>query len=198
MTASPSKVPEQKSFKWGADMKNLGIAVGIATVLWFIPPPSGVTAQAWHLLAVFIGTIVGIITKPLPLGAVAMLGLGASMLTKTLTFAQAFSAFASEIPCAPRASSAREPHPSDTSHVAFMPGLMNRLRVMQVVDCNCLLAVGRLHQVWAGQPHRVQHCFAVWEDHARSDLQPSLCGGPARPRDPVGGSSRWRHLLPPC
>ena len=80
-------------------MKNLGIAVGIATVLWFIPPPSGVTVQAWHLLAVFIGTIVGIITKPLPLGAVAMLGLGASMLTKTLTFAQAFSAFASEIPC---------------------------------------------------------------------------------------------------
>ena len=80
-------------------MKNLGIAVGIATVLWFIPPPSGVTSQAWHLLAVFIGTIVGIITKPLPLGAVAMLGLGASMLTKTLTFSQAFSAFASEIPC---------------------------------------------------------------------------------------------------
>jgi di/tricarboxylate transporter len=80
-------------------MKNLGIAVGVATALWFIPPPSGVTVQAWHLLAVFIGTIVGIITKPLPLGAVAMLGLGASMLTKTLTFAQAFSAFASEIPC---------------------------------------------------------------------------------------------------
>ena len=85
-------------------MKNLGIAVGIATVLWFIPPPSGVTTQAWHLLAVFIGTIVGIITKPLPLGAVAMLGLGASMLTKTLTFSQAFSAFASEIPCVPLAS----------------------------------------------------------------------------------------------
>ena len=100
VTAAPAPVPEQKSFKWGADMKNLGIAVGIATALWYIPPPSGVTVQAWHLLAVFIGTIVGIITKPLPLGAVAMLGLGASMLTKTLTFAQAFSAFASEIPCA--------------------------------------------------------------------------------------------------
>ena len=101
VTASPGQPAEQKSFKWGADMKNLGIAVGIATVLWFIPPPSGVTSQAWHLLAVFIGTIVGIITKPLPLGAVAMLGLGASMLTKTLTFSQAFSAFASEIPCVP-------------------------------------------------------------------------------------------------
>ena len=40
----------------------------------------------------------GIITTPLPLGAVAMLGLGGAMLTKTLTFAEAFSAFATEIP----------------------------------------------------------------------------------------------------
>jgi len=44
------------------------------------------------------GTIVGIITTPLPLGAVAVLGLGASMLTKVLTFSEAFSAFATEIP----------------------------------------------------------------------------------------------------
>lgn len=51
-----------------------------------------------NLLAIFAGTIVGIITTPLPLGAVAMLGLGVSMLTKTLTFAEAFSAFANEIP----------------------------------------------------------------------------------------------------
>lgn len=85
-------------FKWGADMKNLGISVGLAVAIWFIPPPSGVTLPAWHLLAIFLGTIVGIITKPLPLGAVAMLGLGATMITKTLTFAAAFSAFSSEIP----------------------------------------------------------------------------------------------------
>lgn len=51
-----------------------------------------------NLLAIFAGTIVGIITTPLPLGAVAILGLGVSMLTKTLTFAEAFSAFANEIP----------------------------------------------------------------------------------------------------
>lgn len=85
-------------FKWGAKMKELGIAVGLGVALWFVPPPAGVTAQAWHLLSIFIATIVGIITQPLPLGAVAMLGLGATMLTKTLTFAQAFSAFANEIP----------------------------------------------------------------------------------------------------
>lgn len=79
-------------------MKTLSLSIGIGTALWFIPAPAGVTTQAWHLLAVFVGTIVGIITTPLPLGAVAFLGLGAAMLTKTLTFAQAFSAFSSEIP----------------------------------------------------------------------------------------------------
>ncbi|GLI68524.1 hypothetical protein VaNZ11_012971 [Volvox africanus] len=96
--ATPAPAPAKPAFKWGANMKDLGICVGIAALLWFIPPPAGVTAKAWHLLAVFIGTIVGIITTPLPLGAVAVLGLGAAMLTKVLTFAEAFSAFASEIP----------------------------------------------------------------------------------------------------
>ena len=94
-SALPNKTPE---FKWGADMKKLAISVGIGALLWFLPHPSGVTTQAWHLLAIFVGTIVGIVTQPLPLGAVAMIGLGAAQLTKVLTFPQAFSAFASEIP----------------------------------------------------------------------------------------------------
>lgn len=76
----------------------LGICVGLGTLLWFSPPPAGVSIKAWHLLSVFTGTIVGIITTPLPLGAVAVLGLGVAMLTKVLTFAEAFSAFSSEIP----------------------------------------------------------------------------------------------------
>ncbi|MEW5300313.1 MAG: hypothetical protein WDW36_003252 [Sanguina aurantia] len=79
-------------------MKDLSIAVGIACIMWVIPPPVGVSMKAWQLLSVFVGTIVGIITTPLPLGAVAILGLGAAMLTKVLTFAEAFSAFSSEIP----------------------------------------------------------------------------------------------------
>lgn len=84
--------------KWGADLKKLAICVGLGTALWFVPPPAGVTLKAWHLLSIFLATIAGIITTPLPLGAVAMLGLGASMMTGTLTFAAAFSAFANEIP----------------------------------------------------------------------------------------------------
>lgn len=79
-------------------MKLLGVCLAVGAGIWVAPAPQGVTPQAWHLLAIFVSTIVGIITTPLPLGAVAMLGLGATMLTKTLTFSAAFSAFTNEIP----------------------------------------------------------------------------------------------------
>ena len=41
-SAVPAATP---AFKWGADMKSLGICVGIATLLWFLPAPSGVSTQ---------------------------------------------------------------------------------------------------------------------------------------------------------
>lgn len=90
--------PAAEGIKWGADLKKLGTCVAIGTAIWFVPPPVGVTMQAWHLLAIFLSTIAGIITTPLPLGAVAMLGLCVSMMTKTLPFSAAFSAFSNEIP----------------------------------------------------------------------------------------------------
>ncbi|MCP4724811.1 MAG: anion permease [bacterium] len=61
--------------------------------LWFIPAPEGVSADAWHLLAVFIATIVGIITKPLPMGVVAVFGITATVLTGILSIGQALSGF---------------------------------------------------------------------------------------------------------
>ena len=82
----------------GAKLKPLGYSVLAGLVVALIPTPAGVTAQAWGLLAVFVGTIVGIITNPLPLGAVAMIGLTVSMTTGLLPFSAAFSAFSSEIP----------------------------------------------------------------------------------------------------
>ena len=48
---------------------------------------------AWHLLAIFVGTIVGLIVTPLPLGAVALLGITASVATGTLGIEQALSGF---------------------------------------------------------------------------------------------------------
>lgn len=79
-------------------MQPLAISVAVGVIAWFLPAPAGVPRNAWQLLAIFLGTVVGIITQPLPLGAVALIGLGVSILTRTLTFAAAFSAFGNEIP----------------------------------------------------------------------------------------------------
>ncbi|KAJ8423429.1 hypothetical protein Cgig2_015483 [Carnegiea gigantea] len=97
--ARPATVPAPQAQPWqGAAMKPLLASILTGVVLWFVPTPAGVSKPAWQLLAIFLATVVGIITQPLPLGAVALMGLGASVLTKTLTFSAAFSAFGDPIP----------------------------------------------------------------------------------------------------
>ena len=48
----------------------LGCGLGIA----LIPPPEGVTREAWTLLAIFIATIVGSILQPMTGSAMVLLG----------------------------------------------------------------------------------------------------------------------------
>src|SRR6266536_393401 len=78
------------------------ITLAVGATIWLIPPPQVAAdtlpagadlLKAWHLLAIFVATIVGIIAKPLPMGAVAMLGVTATALTGTLTIADALSGF---------------------------------------------------------------------------------------------------------
>ena len=58
------------------------IALIIGLLVWFIiPVPDGVTPEAWHMLALFIGTIVAIIGKALPIGAIAIIAMTLVALT---------------------------------------------------------------------------------------------------------------------
>ena len=58
------------------------IALAIGALIWFgIPVPTGVTPEAWHLLALFIATIVAIIGKVLPIGAIAIIAITVVALT---------------------------------------------------------------------------------------------------------------------
>ena len=61
-SSSSADVPAKAEWK-GAKLKPLGYSVLAGLIIWCIPAPVGVTAQAWHLLAVFVGTIVGISTN---------------------------------------------------------------------------------------------------------------------------------------
>ncbi|KAL7227710.1 hypothetical protein ACSBR1_022560 [Camellia fascicularis] len=74
----------------------ISLAVGLI-VRFFVPKPPEVSLQAWQLLAIFLSTIAGLVLSPLPVGAWAFLGLTTSILTKTLTFSTAFSAFTNEV-----------------------------------------------------------------------------------------------------
>ena len=58
------------------------LSVAIGLIIWFvIPTPDGVSADAWHLLALFVATIVAIIGKALPIGAIAIIAITLVALT---------------------------------------------------------------------------------------------------------------------
>jgi len=69
----------------------------LGAFIWFLPIPAGITPQAWHLLAVFLATILGLITTPLPMGAVAIIALTVLTTTHTFTMHQALSGYGNEV-----------------------------------------------------------------------------------------------------
>ena len=79
------------------DLRNGMITVAIGVILWFLPVPTGLKPQAWHLLSIFVATIIGFILQPLPIGAVAFIALSIAGLTKTLTPAEALNGFGQSI-----------------------------------------------------------------------------------------------------
>ncbi|KAH7575577.1 hypothetical protein JRO89_XS02G0153600 [Xanthoceras sorbifolium] len=96
-TPSPSP-PSIQSPPHGAKLIPLVISISVGLIVRFlIPKPLEVTQQAWQLLSIFLSTIAGLVLSPLPVGAWAFLGLTASILTRTLTFSAAFTAFTSEV-----------------------------------------------------------------------------------------------------
>jgi len=64
---------------------------------WVMPHSAEIPAPGWHLFSIFFATIVGIILKPLPIGALSLLALTAATLTKTLSLEEALAGFHSEI-----------------------------------------------------------------------------------------------------
>ncbi|UTO06066.1 anion permease [Moraxella sp. FZLJ2107] len=53
----------------------MAIAIALAAIIFFIPTPDGVSAQAWGLLALFVGVIAAIIGKAMPIGALSIIAI---------------------------------------------------------------------------------------------------------------------------
>lgn len=80
------------------------VAMAIALIIWFvIPVPAGVTANAWHLLALFVATIAAIIGKAMPIGALSIVAIalvavtGVTNATPGGAIADALSSFANPL-----------------------------------------------------------------------------------------------------
>ena len=70
------------------------LSFAIAIGIWFAPIPAGLTAEAWHLFAVFAAAIFSVIVNAFPLLTASLLAVGAVVLTGTVDPVKAFAGFA--------------------------------------------------------------------------------------------------------
>lgn len=86
-----------KASGWSGIKLKPGLAVlAMALFMWFSPTPAGLNVQAWHLFTVFFTSIVCIVVKPLPMGAMAILSIAVCVFTNTLSIDQTLSSFNSK------------------------------------------------------------------------------------------------------
>lgn len=83
--------------KSGAKPFPLLVSIAVTVGIWFLPLPEGLDKNAWHLLAIFAGAIVGIMTGALPMGGMALLALTAIAITDTLPLRDALSGFSNPV-----------------------------------------------------------------------------------------------------
>ena len=77
-------------------LKLLLIFMGGA-IMWFYPITTEITIQAWHLLVIFLCTMIGIVLNPLPISAIAMLGAGICIALGVLSTQQVLNGFSEKV-----------------------------------------------------------------------------------------------------
>lgn len=87
MHASVSEKPQ------GVRLGRLAATVAVGLVIWHLPIPVGIAEKAWHLFAIFAATIFGLVSQPLPMGAVVLTGMVSTTLTETLSIGDALNGF---------------------------------------------------------------------------------------------------------
>ncbi|HXD34489.1 MAG TPA: DASS family sodium-coupled anion symporter [Pyrinomonadaceae bacterium] len=73
------------------------IVLGAGLIIALIPTPAGITPQSWRLLAIFVATITGSILRPVPGGAMVLLGVAALAVTGAMPIGPALAGYADPI-----------------------------------------------------------------------------------------------------
>jgi DASS family divalent anion:Na+ symporter len=87
---SPDAIIRKRLLRW-----LVVIVLGVGVWLW--PRPAGITPESWRLLAIFVATIAGCIVRPVPGGAVVLMGVSAVALTGALPVREALGGYADPI-----------------------------------------------------------------------------------------------------
>src|SRR5262247_4341056 len=74
-----------------------GIVLFVAVGILLIPVPSGITPQSWRLLAIFAATITGSIVRPIPGGAMVLLGVTALSVFRVMTIEESLGGYADPV-----------------------------------------------------------------------------------------------------
>ncbi|MEZ5314688.1 MAG: anion permease [Chlamydiales bacterium] len=69
------------------------IIILVGLLIWFSPHSENIHNKGWHLFAIFMATILGIIFKPLPMSVFAILSMTILDLTHTLTLEETLAGF---------------------------------------------------------------------------------------------------------
>lgn len=85
-TGGPAATPRASQRPLGPDINPLwlGIALAVGVIIWFIPVPDGLKPNAWHLFAIFVATIVGIIANAAPMGTLSIAAMSLCAATQVL------------------------------------------------------------------------------------------------------------------
>jgi len=96
VTETPPKAPPSPPLPAPPKPRRLarGISLGVALAIWFVPPPGNLTAQAWHLFAIFAATILSVVIGAFPILTASVLAIAAAVLSGTLAADDAYAGFA--------------------------------------------------------------------------------------------------------
>ncbi len=97
LSSSPTIVSHETVAWKGAKLIPSLTILTFACALWWLPSPTGLDIKAWHLFIIFTSTIVGIVSKILPMGALSLIAIAVGIGTHTLTIQQSLSSYNSNI-----------------------------------------------------------------------------------------------------
>src|SRR5580692_9426655 len=80
----------ERAYDWKRTARGMALLVVIYLVIVYaIPRPAAVKPEGWRILGIFIATVAGSITQPIPAGALVLLGVTLAAAVGRLTIEQA-------------------------------------------------------------------------------------------------------------